>query len=262
MRHEKGLRTLYFSLRKLKGGAALELMIYLREMNFVSVLLRLLLAMLCGGILGMDRMMKHRPAGFRTYIIVCIGASLTMLLSQYIFKMTDTTWADLADSIGIKTDVSRFGAQVINGIGFLGAGTIILTGRKQVKGITTAAGLLAAACMGLAIGAGFYECAAVAFPLILMCMVLMPRLDIMVRDMSRYMDIYVEIDSLDNIGELLKVVKEQGTCIYEVEIEKKESGNQVNPAAVLSLRLKKEQTHTNMLALIAELECVYALEEI
>ena len=245
-----------------RGGAALELMTYLREMNFISVLLRLLLAMLCGGILGMDRMIKHRPAGFRTYIIVCIGASLTMILSQYIFKMTDTTWAGLAASIGIKTDVSRFGAQVINGIGFLGAGTIMVTGRKQVKGITTAAGLLAAACVGLSIGAGFYECVLVAFPLILMCMVLMPRLDIMVRDMSRNMDVYVEIDSIDNIGELLRVVKEQDSSIYEVEIEKKEKTNQINPAVILSLKLKKNQTHTKMLAVIAGLECVYALEEI
>ncbi len=240
----------------------MELMTYLREMNFISVLLRLLLAMLCGGILGMDRMIKHRPAGFRTYIIVCVGASLTMLLSQYIFKMTDTTWADLSASIGIKTDVSRFGAQVINGIGFLGAGTIMVNGRKQVKGITTAAGLLAAACIGLSIGAGFYECVLVALPLIFICMVLMPRFDIMVRDMSRNMDVYVEIDSLDNIGELLKTVKEQGTRICEVEIEKKENGNHINPAALLSLKLKKKQAHANMLAVIAELECVYALEEI
>lgn len=240
----------------------MELMVYLREMNFVSVLLRLLLAMLCGGILGMDRMIKHRPAGFRTYIIVCIGAALTMLLSQYIFKMTSTTWADLAKTIGVKTDVSRFGAQVINGIGFLGAGTIILTGRKQVKGITTAAGLLAAACVGLAIGAGFYECVAVAFPLILVCMVLMPYFDSMVREMSRNIDVYIEIDSLDNIGELLRTVKEQGAGIYEIEIEKKENGNQVNPAAILSMKLKKKQTHANMLAVIAGLEFVYALEEI
>lgn len=116
---------------------------YLRELNTASVLLRLTLAMFLGGMIGLERGFKGRPAGFRTYLIVCLGAALTMLLSQYHYVMMETAWAELAVSIGVRTDVSRFGAQVINGIGFLGAGTIIVTGRQQVKGLTTAAGLWA-----------------------------------------------------------------------------------------------------------------------
>lgn len=86
-------------------------------------------------------------------MLVCLGAALTMLLSQYEYYMVTHEWAQLASEVGIRTDVSRFGAQVINGIGFLGAGTIIVTGRQEVKGLTTAAGLWASACMGLAIRA-------------------------------------------------------------------------------------------------------------
>ena len=119
---------------------------YLRELHFASVVVRLALAMLLGGCIGLERGRKRRPAGFRTYMLVCLGAALTVLLSLYEFTMVTGPWSDICAEIGIKTDVSRFGAQVINGIGFLGAGTILVTGRQQVKGLTTAAGLWASAC--------------------------------------------------------------------------------------------------------------------
>ena len=107
----------------------------LRQLNFASLLFRLALAMFFGGMIGMERERKRRPAGFRTYMLVCLGATLTLLLSQYESLMLDTVWAARAAEVGIKTDVSRFGAQVINGIGFLGAGTVIVTGRQEVKEI-------------------------------------------------------------------------------------------------------------------------------
>ena len=122
-------------------------------------LLRLAVAMFCGGAIGLERGKKRRPAGFRTHMLVCIGATLAMLVSQYLSMMETTFWAALVSPNAPKTDLSRLGAQVINGIGFLGAGTIIVTGRQEVKGLTTAAGLWASACMGLAIGAGFVELA-------------------------------------------------------------------------------------------------------
>ena len=100
---------------------------YLHEFNMASVTLRLVLAMVSGGMIGMERGRKRRAAGFRTYILVCLGAALTMLLSQYEFTMLSTRWSALAEEIGLRTDISRFGAQVINGIGFLGAGTILVT---------------------------------------------------------------------------------------------------------------------------------------
>ena len=104
---------------------------YLRELHFASVVVRLALAMLLGGCIGLERGRKRRPAGFRTYMLVCLGAALTVLLSLYEFTMVTGPWSDICAEIGIKTDVSRFGAQVINGIGFLGAGTILVTGRQQ-----------------------------------------------------------------------------------------------------------------------------------
>lgn len=118
---------------------------YLREINLASVCLRIVLSLIIGGILGLERGRKNRPAGFRTYILVCLGSTLVMMTNQYVYQVFGTS------------DPTRMGAQVVSGIGFLGAGTIIVTGRQQIKGITTAAGMWTSACCGLAIGIGFYE---------------------------------------------------------------------------------------------------------
>ena len=112
-----------------------ETLVFLREFHIYSVALRLLLAMFCGGFIGFERARKRRAAGFRTYLLVCLGAALTMLLGQYEYQMLSGPWAEIAAGVGTRVDVARFGAQVINGIGFLGAGTIIVTGRQEVKGL-------------------------------------------------------------------------------------------------------------------------------
>ena len=146
---------------------ALAILDSLREWSEVSVIVRLVVAMICGGLIGIERASKRRAAGFRTYMVVCLGATLAMLLNQYIDSMLVNVW-----QITQTTDAARLGAQVINGIGFLGAGTIIFTGSQQVKGLTTAAGLWASACMGLAIGAGFYEAALIACLMIVLVITL------------------------------------------------------------------------------------------
>ena len=173
---------------------------YLRELHFASVVVRLALAMLLGGCIGLERGRKRRPAGFRTYMLVCLGAALTVLLSLYEFTMVTGPWSDICAEIGIKTDVSRFGAQVINGIGFLGAGTILVTGRQQVKGLTTAAGLWASACTGLAVGAGFYECVLIAFAMIFLSIRLFPIVDAYIQENARDINLYMEFYSLGDIS--------------------------------------------------------------
>ena len=114
------------------------------DLSVWDTVARLLTATVCGGIIGIERGKKHRPAGFRTHMIVCLGAALTMILSIYITDMLVNVW-EIGYSQNTRIDISRLGAQVINGIGFLGAGTIIVTGRQQIKGLTTAAGLWASA---------------------------------------------------------------------------------------------------------------------
>ena len=240
----------------------LESLNFLRELNTVSVFFRLVLAMFLGGMIGLERGRKRRAAGFRTYMLVSLGAALTMLLGQYNYVMLEQNWAALAIELGVKTDVSRIGAQVINGIGFLGAGTIIVTSRQEVKGLTTAAALWASACMGLATGAGFYECVLLAFFLIFLAIRLLPWLEGFIVDNARNMNIFVEFDSLDDVGELITHIKRQGVHIYEVDIDRGRDENARHPSAVFTVRLNQKRAHIQVLAAISELECVYSIEEI
>lgn len=239
----------------------LEALDSLRQISTASVMLRLLLAMFFGGMIGLERGRKRRAAGMRTYMLVCMGAALTVLLSLYEYHMLTTSWATLAAEIGTRTDVARFGAQVINGIGFLAAGTIIVTGRQEVKGMTTAAGLWASACTGIAIGAGFYECVLLAFILISLVIRVLPHVESFIVENARNMNIYVEFDSLDDVGEIISRIKAQDVQIYDVDIDHGRQEKFRNPSAVFSIRLNHKQAHTQVLAAISELESVRTIDE-
>lgn len=239
-----------------------ELFSYLREFNMVSVALRLLLAMVFGGYIGLDRGRKRRAAGLRTHILVSLGAALTMILGQYELHMLTYVWPEIAADIGIRTDVSRFGAQVINGIGFLGAGTVIVTKKQSVQGLTTAAALWASACMGLAAGAGFYECVILAFALIFLCVRILPYVEMYIIENARNINVYVEFMSLDNIGEIIACLKAQDVQIFEVDINHGREDWSKYPSAVFSVRLNQKISHEQFLAVIADLECVRVIDEI
>ena len=236
---------------------------YLRELNIYSMMLRVILAMLMGGLIGYERERKSHPAGFRTYMLVAVGASLTVMMSQYYDLMQRIAWADTVAMLGNRTDVARFGAQVINGIGFLGAGTILVTTRQEVQGLTTAAGLWASACMGLAIGAGFYECMLVGFLLILFSLSLLPRLADTVNEHSRYCNVYVELNSIESLGGILNQLKDDSVRLFDVDIEKMQvPGHAAQINAVFYLFLPKAHTHTELLASISTLDGVIIVDEI
>lgn len=235
---------------------------FLRELNIWSVMLRLTLAMVFGGMIGLERGRKGRAAGFRTYMVVCLGAALTMLLGQYEGYLLTEVWKETSGSSDLRADVSRFGAQVINGIGFLGAGTIIVTRRQEVKGVTTAAGLWASACVGLAIGAGFYEAVLVAFLAIFLSIRVLTQLENTIIENARNMNLYVEFESLDDVGAIIGKIKSQGAHIYEVDIDHGRREAMRNPSAVFSIGLEKKKTHTRVIAAIAELDSVRAIDEI
>lgn len=239
-----------------------ESMDYLRELNMASVTVRMLLAICFGGIIGLERGSKQRAAGFRTYMLVCLGAVMTILLGQYEDHMLSTVWASIAQETGLKTDVTRFGAQVISGIGFLGAGTIIVTGRQEVKGLTTGAGLWASACMGLAIGAGFYECVILAFVLIFLAIRVLPAVESFVVENARNMNLYVEFESLDDIGAIIACIKAQDAHIYQVDIDRGRDDTNRHPSAVFAIRLKKSRTQEKLLVNLSEVPDVYTIEAI
>lgn len=135
----------------------------------MNILLRLLLSMLMGGLIGWERERSNHAAGLRTHILVCLGSTLIMLLSIYGF-------ADFVAEVNVRIDPARLATAVITGIGFLGAGTILFTG-KSITGLTTAASIWVVGAIGLAIGAGFYFAAIVSTFLILLNLIVFNKLE-------------------------------------------------------------------------------------
>lgn len=241
----------------------MELLTYLRELNMLSLTVRLVLAMTLGGAVGFGRMRKHRPAGFRTYMLVCLGAALTMVLSQYQCIMMETVWIHQLDATAMNIDVARFGAQVINGIGFLGAGTILMSGqRQQVKGLTTAAGLWTSATMGLAIGAGFYEGVLVVFVLSMITIQILPRVELWMVEWARDMMVYVEFETVEHMSGVLAQVKAVEGQVRYVDIDHGSYPPYHHPSAVLMLHLPRKLKHEAVLSHISAADGLYAIEEL
>lgn len=220
----------------------------IRDVTLFAVFLRILVAAILGGFMGLERGLKNRAAGLRTYMLVCVGACLIMLTNQYIYQ---------AYSVG---DPVRMGAQVISGIGFLGAGTIIVTRRSQVKGLTTAAGLWTAAGVGLALGIGFYEGAIIGFATVLTVMTLMQFMDNKMRNSTKTFHFYVELDSKTTLGDLLRQLREMDFDVRDVQ---KQTGTDVDGnirAYTATLEMKKRAPHQIALEQVISLEGVIYAE--
>ena len=180
-----------------------------------------------------------------------------MLLGQYECFMLQTVWGGR----GLSVDVSRFGAQVINGIGFLGAGTVIVTGKQQVKGLTTAAGLWASACMGLAVGAGFYEGGVVATFLVLSAELLFSRLEYHILHNAPEVNLYMEYANRDCLDRILDYYRNNGVKVLGMQITGTKNENH-NASVIFTLHLNK---YCNMQKLSGELQAmdeVFLIEEL
>ena len=151
---------------------------YLSHFNLVTIFVRLALAMACGGVVGIGRSRRNQNAGLRTFMLTAVGACLAVLLTCYEYEMMTSQWAPAVQAVGMKFDASRYAAQVVSGIGFLAAGTILSSGHQQVAGLTTAAGLFTSVCMGLAAGAGMYSCVIIVLVILLIVLEAMHPLEI------------------------------------------------------------------------------------
>ena len=234
---------------------------YLREFHFLTAVLRLLLAMCAGGAVGYGRARKRRSAGMRTYMLTCLGASLTVLISMYEFEMLHTQWAWAQSFTDLKFDGSRFSAQVINGMGFLAAGTIIGVAHQQVSGLTTAIGLFGTACVGLACGAGFYEGVILAVPMLILAMEAMAPVEKTYKRRLRNITIAVEFRNPEDLAAVTGAVAEQGAQIFDLSLEESKDGEPHN--AILSLKMAKgAASHSAMLSSLAVLPCVLSVREL
>ena len=220
----------------------------IRELTFLSMLLRIFVSIALGAILGIERGLKNRPAGLRTYILVCMGSCIVMLTNQYVYAAYNTG------------DPVRMAAQVVSGIGFLGAGSIIVTKQNQIKGLTTAAGLWAAAAVGLAIGIGLYEVALVGGLSILIILRVLNHWDMMIRHRTKSINLYIELKSGNYIGQFMHYLKSHG--LYAENIQSEHTGISSDNGFILTLRSNTNANHDDMLAILEASDAVSYLEEL
>lgn len=216
------------------------------ELNAAVITFRVALSLIFGGIIGFERGYKNQPAGFRTYMLVCLGAAMVMMTNQYISQVYHTG------------DPSRLGAQVISGIGFLGAGTIIVTAKNQVKGLTTAAGLWSAACLGLAVGIGFYMGGLIAWISIVLIMSVFSKMERHFRRVSPYCRLYTNFESNDSLNAFLTCCREKDITIEDMQL----SRSREDVIVFWTVKERRNGDHAELIRNMAEIEGLKHIEEI
>lgn len=216
-----------------------------------ALIIRMFWAMLVGTLIGIDREMKNRSAGIKTHVLVCIGAALVMMTSQYI----QVAFPE------VKADLNRIGAQVISGVGFLGVGTIIVTGKNQVRGLTTAAGLWACACCGLAVGIGFIEGTVIALIFIMFTLKVLNLLDVRIHKNAKILDIYLEFENNKAVRQFTEDMHGLEVKISGFELAKSQIKGE-GPSAIISLTVEDRKLRPVMLDTLRAMEYIRYAEEL
>lgn len=216
-----------------------------------GIWLRLLFSLVVGLVIGIDRAMKRRSAGVKTHVLVCMGSALVMLTSEYLMR----TFPDA------KADLTRMGAQVISGVGFLGVGTIMITGRNQVRGLTTAACLWICACVGLAAGAGFVEGTIYALILIVVTLKVLTRVDIMVHERANVFSFYLEFNANKSVVGFMDEMRQKNVRISSFDVAKNKIKGE-GPSATMTVEVKDKELKKTLLHDIQAMEYVRYVEEL
>ncbi len=177
-----------------------------RDITFSAIALRMLLAAFCSGLIGLERALKNRPAGLRTHILVCIGAAIASLTGHFLYL-----------NLHLPTDMTRIGAQVVSGLGFLGAGTIIVTNRQTIRGLTTAASLWVTGIVGLAIGAGFYEGAIITSVLVFLIQLIFSSAGYSVKYRSAFA-LAIAYDHKKALDSMVHYCARKGLTIIDIKV--------------------------------------------
>ena len=191
-----------------------KLLVLLEGFMPLTVLLRLIIAAIMGGLIGIERGRHGRAAGLRTHILICIGAAMTSLTSLF-----------LNQNLGFQGDVSRLSAQVISGIGFIGAGTILIRNSSVITGLTTAAGMWATATIGIAVGYGFYSGAVCAAIICFISVTLLGRLERKHRDI---VNCYLELENIADVENAIEIIRSIGDDLMSYDIVPPKTGKSTN----------------------------------
>ena len=176
---------------------------------------------------------------------------MTTLTSQYLYL-----------NMHYYTDMARLGAQVVAGIGFIGAGTIIVTPKQRVKGLTTAAGLWASAIVGLSLGGGFYEGGILTTLLILLAELVFAKMEYRMMENAPEINLYVEYRDKDCLEDLLRLFRELNLKVLGMEITRSTGSETHNACVIFSLRLNKKHSAESLLRQMHETDGVFSVEEL
>ena len=236
----------------LSDSHLMELFAYLSEFNTVTVILRVLLAALAGALVGLEREFHGRAAGMRTHMMVSLGAALTALIGLYVVK-----------NLGMDSDPLRVGAQVISGVGFLGAGTILLrSGGSRITGLTTAAGLWTAASIGLAVGVGFYVGGFMTVFAVMFTFTLVSRVEQSMNRKRQRMAIYLELDHVDTVRPMLDRLQNEYE-LMEAQVTPPRSGTAPHVGLEILVHVPQKLSTEENLRRFSDLEhVVFALRNI
>lgn len=225
--------------------AVMDFMNYLEEFNELSVAVRLILAAVMGGIIGMERGATKHAAGLRTFMLVCLGAALAQIVDMRCVMMYQ---------LG---DPMRLAQGVINGIGFLGVGIIIIIGRSHIKGLTTAATLWTTAVLGISIGSGYLYSSVITFILIMIVIKFMAGFSRKQMLHNRQMQIKVEVTDNDGAKKVIAFLREQGYRVTELDKKQNENNLLLN----MDLDLGRKVNHDKVIESLSVLEEVdFAME--
>lgn len=220
------------------------------EFSMLSATVRLLLAALLGGIIGIERGTKGRPAGMRTFSVVCLGSALAMLTNEFMYQ----TYPDAVDP-------TRMAAQVISGIGFLGMGTIVFSEKKFVRGLTTAASLWTTAALGIAIGAGCIRIALWAFVLIMVVVTALAKFSKFWEEHNRQVSLTLELEKEQGIQAVMQYMKEKNYLIHSLEKSGKAAVVPKASVVTMEIDMKLRRSHEELLLELSNMEAVYFVEE-
>lgn len=223
---------------------------YFSDFTSGAVALRLIFATILGGIIGLERATRHQPAGIRTFSLVCLGSAVSTVVNIYLGMMD-----------GLVADLSRIPAGVVSGIGFLGVGTIIVTGKNQVRGLTTAASLWVTATLGIMLGAGMLNTGIVTFILIIITVLGIERLSRVQERYNRYIDIYIEIDKTKT-REVYAYINSQSYMLSSIEKRREKTLRGSDIVLLLKLDLKKRRNHSEVIGEFSQVEGIHYLEEL
>ena len=224
---------------------------YLQGMDDLAVAIRLVIATACGSLIGWERVVRRHSAGIRTFALVSLGSAVATVLNIYLALIPK-----------LNADVSRIPAGVVSGIGFLGAGTILVTGRNQIRGLTTAATLWVASCMGMAFGAGYLSVGFVCFGLVLIANLLLMHLSTRVEENSRFVSLYIEVEETNGIKKLRKSFIEMGYQITSMNKTKDKTLSGTDTALMIDLDFKKRHSHLKLIDDLNNLDFVSYVEEV